>query len=136
MTARSPRHPKVICIHVPKCGGSSFGAALRMQFLLSQATITLGQGNPALMGEARILDDYAQRQHQLRRLIGQGKRMIAGHVQYDPLLHKTAARDYRYITLLREPMARLVSHYHYLMQMVAVLLGTTSGSEKLSISTT
>jgi len=54
-----------IYIHVPKCGGSSFGAALRLRFLTSQATIRLGQGDPTLTGEAHILSDYAARRREL-----------------------------------------------------------------------
>lgn len=95
--------PKIIYIHVPKCGGSSFGAALRLRFLLSQSTIDLTQS-------------YAQRQTQLHQLITRRIRMIAGHVQYNPHLHAYAARDYAYVTLLRDPVERFVSHYNYVQR--------------------
>ncbi|MEL7091883.1 MAG: sulfotransferase family 2 domain-containing protein [Pseudomonadota bacterium] len=108
--------PRIIYIHVPKCGGSSFGAALRLRFLGRQATITLGQGNAALSGEARIISDYEARGRELHALVAAGKQLIAGHVRYDPDLHAGAARDYRFVTLLREPMARFVSHYNYLQR--------------------
>lgn len=107
---------RIIYIHVPKCGGSSFGAALRLRHLMSQATIALGQGNPALRGEARILDDYARRRDQLHAEVGRGVRMIAGHVQYDADLHDGPARGYAFVTLLRDPVARFVSHYNYLQR--------------------
>lgn len=94
---------KLIYIHVPKCGGSSFGAALRLRYLLSQATIDLNL-------------HYADRQTQLRDLISRNTKMIAGHVQYDPILHATEAPDYAYITLLRDPVERFVSHYNYLQR--------------------
>ena len=48
---------RIIYIHVPKCGGSSFGAALRLRHLLSQATIDLNQGDLSLTGEAQIISD-------------------------------------------------------------------------------
>lgn len=108
--------PRIIYIHVPKCGGSSFGAALRLRHIASQATIRLGRGDPALQGEARILSDYARRQDDLRHRITAGKRVIAGHVQYDPDLHDGAASGYRFVTLLRDPVDRFVSHYHYLQR--------------------
>lgn len=103
----------IVYIHVPKCGGSSFGAALRVRFALSQTTIRLGQGNPLLTGPARILSDYADRQKQLRQLMARGVRMISGHVQYQPEL---PARGYAFVTLLRDPVDRFVSHYNYLQR--------------------
>jgi hypothetical protein len=107
---------RIVYIHVPKCGGSSFGAALRARYLWSQATIRLGQGDPALRGEARILDDYRQRSAQLHRLIQRRVRIISGHVQYDGALHRNAASDWAFVTLLRDPVERFVSHFNYLQR--------------------
>jgi len=108
--------PRIIYIHVPKCGGSSFGAALRLRHFMSQAVINLHPGDPALPAEPRLLADYARRRAQLHKLVHQRTRMISGHVQYDPELHDGAARDYRFVTLLRDPVARFVSHYSYLQR--------------------
>jgi len=108
--------PHIIYIHVPKCGGSSFGAALRLRFLASQATISLNQGNAALQGEDRIISDYAARADELRDHVAAGTHLITGHVQYDADLHAGPARSYRFVTLLRDPVARFVSHYNYLQR--------------------
>lgn len=107
---------RIIYIHVPKCGGSSFGAALRLRYLSSQASISLNQGDPALEGAERIVDGYARRREELHLRVARGVRMISGHVQYDGALHDGAARSYAFVTLLRAPVARFVSHYNYLQR--------------------
>ncbi|MEP3550064.1 MAG: sulfotransferase family 2 domain-containing protein, partial [Marinomonas sp.] len=108
--------PRIIYIHVPKCGGSSFGAALRLRYFMSQAVINLDPGDPALPAETRILADYARRRAQLHQSANQGIRMISGHVQYDPELHDRGAKNYTFVTLLRDPVVRFVSHYNYLQR--------------------
>lgn len=106
----------LIYIHVPKCGGTSFGSALRLRYITSQATIKLNQGDRSLAGEARILSDYCARRNQLYHHVARGVRLITGHVQYDPTLHRNMVNQYGFITLLRDPVARFVSHYHYLQR--------------------
>ena len=106
----------IIYIHVPKCGGSSFGTALRLRYLMSQASITLNQGDPHRVGEDYILSDYWARSAQIRACVQARKRLITGHVQYDPDLHAGPARNYRFVTLLRDPVERFVSHFHYLQR--------------------
>ena len=49
--------PRIIYIHVPKCGGSSFGKALRLRFLASQATIDLRGFGPTAGSNTLILID-------------------------------------------------------------------------------
>ena len=63
---------------------------------------------------AHILSDYDHRDIVLQCLLQRRVRCIAGHVRYDPRLHTSSG--YQYVTLLRDPVARFVSHYHYLQR--------------------
>jgi hypothetical protein len=103
----------ILYIHVPKCGGSSFGAALRARYFWSQATIELAA--PAAATDP-VAARYAARAEALRQLVTRRVRCIAAHARYDTALHDGAARDYAHVTLLRDPVARFVSHYHYLQR--------------------
>ena len=87
-----------------------------MRFFHSQAAIALNQGDPGLSGSAYRLDDYRQRGAQLAEWVARHKKVITGHVRYDADLHANAARDYAFVTLLRDPVARFVSHYNYLQR--------------------
>lgn len=115
--------PGIVYIHVPKCGGSSFGAALRLRYLYSQATINLAQcgaavaaRRPETRGEDRIIAEYQQRGRELARLMARRVRCISGHVRYDGTLHGQARGAYAFVTMLRDPVERFVSHYRYLQR--------------------
>lgn len=111
----------LVYIHVPKCGGTSFGSALRLRYFYSQATIALGESRavqsalyPAAHGLARIKAEYAVRDVMLAHLLAQNYRCISVHARYHPDLHDKYRGSSTYVTLLRHPVDRFLSHYHYL----------------------
>lgn len=106
----------IVYIHVPKCGGSSFGAALRMRYILSQSSISLKQGDPRLKGREYILSDFTARDAELKLLMDRKVKLISGHVRYSRALHQSGTFKYSFVTLLRDPVQRFVSHYNYLQR--------------------
>lgn len=106
----------IVYIHVPKCGGTTFGAALRMRHLLSQASITLNQGDPRLTGDRYIQSDYDARDAELMTLMQKKVKLISGHVRYSRSLHQLGRNKYSFVTALRDPVQRFVSHYQYLQR--------------------
>lgn len=113
----------LVYIHVPKCGGTSFGSALRLRYFYSQATIALGDSravqsalDPGARGVARIKAEYEVRDVMLAHLMAQKYRCISVHARYHPGLHERYHDTSTFVTLLRHPVERFLSHYHYLQR--------------------
>ncbi|MEP1930008.1 MAG: sulfotransferase family 2 domain-containing protein, partial [Roseibium sp.] len=110
----------LVYIHVPKCGGTSFGSALRLRYFYSQSTIRLRDSRSlqkALYPEARGLDrinrEYQVRDVLLAQLMERRLRCVSAHARYHPRLHARYRDRSSFVTLLRHPIDRFVSHYHY-----------------------
>ncbi|WP_341485822.1 sulfotransferase family 2 domain-containing protein [Thioclava sp. GXIMD4215] len=110
-------------IHVPKCGGTSFGAALRLAFWPSQGTIDIDRTKriaqalePQARDTALILADYAVRRVELAQMLERNLRCISAHVQFNADLVAQLAPERACVSLLREPVARFLSHYAYVQR--------------------
>lgn len=111
----------VTFIHAPKCGGTSVGSALRARYIYSQATISLEESTamrrllwPEAEGLERFYREFEVRDMMMAQLVARGVRCISAHARYNPVLRRTETPQRRYLTLLREPVSRFVSHYLYL----------------------
>jgi hypothetical protein len=110
----------VTFIHAPKCGGTSVGSALRARYIYSQATISLEESAalqvllwPKATGLERFYREFEIRDMMMARLVMKGVRCISAHARYNPNLRAAEARPRRYVTVLREPVSRFLSHYLY-----------------------
>lgn len=113
----------VTFIHAPKCGGTSVGSALRARYLYSQATISLDRSaallallHPGAEGIDRFYREFEIRDMMMADLVARGVRCISAHARYNPAIHAGEARARRYVTVLREPVSRFISHYLYLQR--------------------
>ena len=102
--------PLLVSLHLPKTAGTSFRIALRQHF-----------------GDA-LREDYAappmqaprgQREWQALRGVAHARRSLRGaravHGHFLPVRYRLATfgRPVHYLTWLRDPVERVVSHYHY-----------------------
>ncbi len=114
-------HPSsVVFHHVPKCGGTSVGRALRKRYLLSQATVKPEESFRAFEAytgrtdrEEMLIDVAALREQMLLYHLFDNTRCLAVHVPYSEVVHRCFTPRYKFITILREPVSRFVSHYYW-----------------------
>jgi len=96
--------PRSIFLHIPKTGGTTLRTVIRTQYPV----------------EARFEIEHYDVPGSVDRLLGldsdaQSKiRMIYGHHPFG--IHSVFPGDWRYLTVLREPAERILSHYHYVIR--------------------
>ena len=107
----------IINIHVPHSSDTRIGAALRLRYLYSNATIDTETSDksvqvlfPHIQGETRIVAEYCQRGEELACLMTHQVKCISGQVRYSAELHKQS-KEYSFVTMLRDPVDRFMAHY-------------------------
>lgn len=115
--------PRLLYIHAPKCGGTSFGSAVRLAYCNSQATIDLKTSGrireamyPEASGADKVLREQEIRKVMLGELLARGVQCVSAHVLYHRDLHESLDPDRKLVTLLRDPVARFLSHYAYVQR--------------------
>ncbi len=90
--------PLIVFLHLPKTAGSTLARIIERQYD-SSAILPLYE---SMLGEELA----AIPQNQMDRL-----RIVTGHLCFGA--HEFSARPCTYITMLREPIDRVISHYHF-----------------------
>lgn len=106
--------------HIPKCGGTSVGRALRKRYLLSQATVTPEESFRAFEAftgrsdrEAMLVDVLDLREQMLLYHMFHDVRGISLHVRFSEIAWDRFGDRYKFLTILRDPVKRFVSHYYW-----------------------
>jgi hypothetical protein len=99
MTAPAPR--PLIYIHVPKVAGTTLQELLARQYAAGRGFIFTGDQEQYAQFIALASEDRAKFD------------LLMGHVQFG--IHEHLTEPATYITMLRDPMDRVVSHYHFIL---------------------
>jgi len=113
-----PRH--VVFHHVPKCAGTSVGRALRQRYILSQDTVLPEESFRAFATftgrsdrEAMLVDVLDLREQMFLYLLHRDVRCVSLHVRFSEAAFSAFSPRYAFITILREPVSRFISHYFW-----------------------
>ncbi len=93
-----PPPPLLIFLHLPKTAGSTLARVIERQY---PAAAVLSLYDSATGEELRCVPE-----DRMRRV-----RVVMGHFYFGA--HRFASRPARYVTVLRDPIERVISHYYY-----------------------
>lgn len=113
--APRPHRPTVLFTHIPKTAGTAVREAIAANFLQSEIAYLYPTPPGFLVSDLRALPLEQRR----------GLRIVLGHYQFG--MHEALPQESEYITIVREPSARVVSQYAYLLQMQPELITESNG---------
>ncbi len=110
---RAAHGQRVVFIHVPKCGGTSVRVALRGAFTLrGLGAVSLDPVASKQVADWKGEDILDVRERWLLYHLARGRSpLIMGHFPFSPTLIESSG--YRVLTLLRDPVAHLLSEFFY-----------------------
>ena len=95
----------VFFLHIPKCAGSTLSfEIIKKQFKPGEFIFFYDQGYPVVVDRLKGMSKYEQKKIEC----------IAGHFFFGIHRYYTA-RPTTYITILRDPIERVISHYYFVL---------------------
>ena len=110
----------VIFLHLPKAAGSTLTRVIGRQYPPEAIRNLSGKPRTVALQEAA---DLTRPPAQIR--------IITGHVPFG--VHRAVHGEFTYITLLRDPVDRLLSHFHFARQVASHPLHREIASGKLTV---
>jgi len=99
LTTADPERPLLLFVHIPKASGTTLRHIIQRQYPAGAVYRTTDPSPAAIAKALRELQNASDVQ------------CVAGHMEFG--LHRYLTRPARYITMLRHPVPRLVSHYEF-----------------------
>ena len=115
----SSSRPTLIFLHIPKAAGSTFDAVLERKF----------KGKPILTIRKPVQE--IEQLKGLPRADRERLQLIKGHFPYG--IHEHLSQPFEYITILREPVERIISHYYFVLRRPDHYLYDAVTSQKIGL---
>ena len=118
MSATTPRpeRPTVLFMHIPKTAGTALREAMTANYRQSEIAYLYPEPPGFLVRDLRALPLEQRRAY----------RLVIGHFQF--WMHEALPQRSDYVTIVREPGARVLSHYAYARQTQPELVTRSDGA--------